>query len=85
MAMSPSAHSACRACQPSGNFNIYLGYNIANDALNVENSTIRIGHSTFTSRAFMSGIRGVTTGAADAVAVMIDSNGQLGTIHSSRR
>ena len=30
-------------------------------------------------------MRGVTTGAANAVAVVIDSNGQLGTMNSSRR
>jgi Chaperone of endosialidase len=30
-------------------------------------------------------VRGVTTGAANAVSVLIDSNGQLGTTNSSRR
>jgi len=33
----------------------------------------------------MAGIRGVTTGNSDAIAVMIDSAGQLGTISSSQR
>jgi len=32
----------------------------------------------------MAGIRGATTGVANAVAVFIDSNGQLGTASSSR-
>ena len=35
--------------------------------------------------AFLAGVRGVTTGAMDAITVMIDSNGQLGTVSSSRR
>jgi hypothetical protein len=47
-------------------------------------ATIRIG-DTHQTRAFIAGIRGVQTGVGDAVAVMIDSNGQLGTASSSRR
>ncbi len=35
--------------------------------------------------AFIAGIRGVTTGAANAIPVLVDSNGQLGTVSSSRR
>ena len=34
---------------------------------------------------FIAGIRGVTTGVADAIPVMVDSAGQLGTVSSSRR
>jgi hypothetical protein len=34
---------------------------------------------------FAGGIRGVTTGNNDAIPVVIDSNGQLGTVSSSRR
>jgi hypothetical protein len=34
---------------------------------------------------FIAGIRGTTTSVADAVAVVIDSNGQLGIVSSSRR
>ena len=37
------------------------------------------------TRAFISGIRNVQTGVNDAAAVVIDSNGQLGTINSSLR
>jgi hypothetical protein len=40
---------------------------------------------TSQTRAFIAGIRGATTGNADAVAVLIDSAGQLGTISSSIR
>jgi len=48
-----------------------------------DNLTTRIGE--FQTRAFVAGIRGATTGVPDAVAVVIDSNGQLGTVSSSRR
>jgi hypothetical protein len=34
---------------------------------------------------FAAGIRGITTGNNDAIPVVIDSNGQLGTVSSSRR
>lgn len=46
---------------------------------------IRIGDSSNHTRAFIAGIRGVTTGAADAIPALIDSAGQLGTVSSSRR
>jgi hypothetical protein len=45
---------------------------------------MRIGNAN-QHRAFISAINGVTTDVADAVNVVIDSNGQLGTISSSRR
>ena len=45
--------------------------------------TIRIGQVQ--TRTFIAGIRGVTTGTADAIPVLIDSLGQLGTMSSSRR
>jgi len=44
---------------------------------------LRIGQSVFTT--FIAGIRGVTTGNNNAVNVVIDSDGQLGTLSSSRR
>ena len=50
-----------------------------------ESATIRIGNSDIHNRAFLAGVRGVVTGVNDAVAVMIDSAGQLGTVSSSRR
>jgi hypothetical protein len=50
-----------------------------------DNATIRIGTQDTQASAFIAGIRGVTTGANNAVPVMIDSNGQLGTVSSSRR
>jgi len=56
-------------------------------------NTIRIGSVTGTEGGafyvhkyfFAAGIRGVTTGNNDAIPVVIDSNGQLGTVNSSRR
>jgi hypothetical protein len=39
----------------------------------------------FQSSFFAAGIRGATTGNNDAIPVMIDSAGQLGTVSSSRR
>jgi hypothetical protein len=37
------------------------------------------------TKTFIAGIRGITTGVADGVGVVIDSAGQLGTVSSSRR
>jgi len=81
----------------TGNNNIALGVSagssltigsnnidIGNNGIVAEANTIRIG-SEFQTRTFIAAIRGVTTGVADAVNVVIDSNGQLGTMSSSRR
>jgi hypothetical protein len=57
---------------------------IGNSGVAFESDTIRLG-SEFQTRTFIAGIRGVTTGIADAVNVVIDSNGQLGTMSSSAR
>jgi Chaperone of endosialidase len=62
----------------TGNNNIAIGhYGVAG-----ETATIRIG-SASQERAFLAGVRGVTTGAADGLPVLIDSNGQLGTASSA--
>lgn len=63
----------------TGDGNIY----ISNFGVADEWFTIRLGSNQ--NRTFIAGIRGVTTGANNASAVMIDSNGQLGTVSSSRR
>ncbi len=65
----------------SGSSNIHIG----NGGVPAESSTIRIGTGGTHTRTFAAGIRGITTGAADAIPVMIDTNGQLGTVSSSRR
>jgi hypothetical protein len=57
---------------------------IGNRGTTGESGAIRIGSGSQTA-SYIAGIRGVTTGQNDAVAVMIDSNGQLGTVSSSRR
>ncbi len=80
----------------TGSGNTCLGYNAGinlttNDSDNVliasngtagDNNVTRIGPNSTT--CFVGGISGVTTGGA-AVAVLVDANGQLGTISSSKR
>ena len=65
----------------TGTFNIDIG----NLGVAAESNTIRIGTSGNQGRAFIAGIRGITTFNADAIPVLIDSAGQLGTVSSSRR
>ncbi len=54
-----------------------------------DNGDIRIGtqgtNPINRTSCFAAGIRGVTTGNNDAIPVVIDSNGQLGTVSSSMR
>jgi hypothetical protein len=75
------AYAGLRAS--TGSYNVF----IANQGMgfpDTESNTIRIGDSNQT-KTFIAGIRGVATGSADAIPVVIDSNGQLGTVSSSRR
>jgi hypothetical protein len=65
----------------TGDQNIVIGNP---NAFAGESNTMRIGGSAQT-RAFIAAIRGVATGNNDAVNVVIDSDGQLGTVSSSRR
>lgn len=83
----------------TGTSNIAIGYNAAANVLGAnsnnihigspgsanDSGTIRIGTPGTQTSFFAAGVRGVTTGNADAIPVMIDSNGQLGTVTSSRR
>jgi hypothetical protein len=65
--------------QTTGSGNIAIGsYGTAGDT-----ATTRIG--TAQTRTFIAGIRGATTGVANAIPILIDSAGQLGTTFSSRR
>jgi len=76
-----------QAGQNVGIFPEFPGYNnieIGNAGDFYDNNTIRIGGGNQT-RTFIAGIRGVTTGQADAIPVVIDSTGQLGTASSSGR
>jgi len=63
----------------AGSNNIDIG----NVGVGGESATIRIGAAQ--TKTFMTGIRGKTTGIADAIPVLVDSAGQLGTMSSSRR
>jgi hypothetical protein len=63
----------------TGNSNIMIG----NNGSGADDSTTRIGDVQ--TRTFIAGIRNVTMGQANALSVVIDSNGQLGTVSSSRR
>ena len=65
----------------TGDNNIAIG----NEGVAGEGNTIRVGTAGTHTRAFVAGIRGVTTGMADAIQVLVDSTGQLGTVSSSRR
>lgn len=66
----------------NGRDNIYIGSAAGSAA---ESFTTRIGTGFAASRTFVTGIRGVTTSINNAVPVVIDSAGQLGTVSSSRR
>ena len=63
----------------TGDSNIDIG----NNGVAGESNTIRIGGPS-QNRAFIAGIRGITTANA-AIPVLIDTVGQLGTMSSSRR
>src|SRR5439155_22942670 len=64
----------------TGNNNIYIG-NRGSTATISESRTIRIGEQQ--GRTFVAGISGVTV--AGGVGVIVDTNGQLGTVVSSKR
>jgi hypothetical protein len=80
-----------------GSNNIALGYNaglniqgsnnidIGNNALAADSGVIRIGTSGTQTATYIAGVVNVTTGQNNALAVVVDSNGQLGTVSSSRR
>jgi Chaperone of endosialidase len=83
----------------SGTGNVAIGYMAASDVLETSNYNIEIGSSGYSTdngtirigtigqqtSFFVTGVRSVTTGENNAVPVVIDSNGQLGTVSSSRR
>jgi Chaperone of endosialidase len=81
----------------TGSFNIAVGFtagaNLTTGSDNIhichpgvagESNTMRIGGGKQTA-TFITGIRGVTTRMANAIPVLIDSAGQLGTMSSSKR
>jgi Chaperone of endosialidase len=72
----------------TGSFNTFVGYS-AGTSVTTANNIICIGASLagadVDNSCFIGNIRGVTTQNADAIAVVIDSAGQLGTMSSSAR
>ena len=66
----------------TGDHNIYLGANVG--GVPGEANTMYLGLVGTQTTTFIAGVRGITTGA-DAIQVLIDSIGQLGTVSSSRR
>jgi len=94
-----TADGAFALIHATSNRNVALGYeagyNVTTGPDNIligagqkgkeaDSGVIRIGTSGSQTRTFIAGIRAVTTGRANAVPVVIDSYGQLGTISSSR-
>ncbi|HLW73240.1 MAG TPA: tail fiber domain-containing protein [Candidatus Babeliales bacterium] len=71
---------AGNALTSSESNDIYIG----NAGVVGESNIIRIGTVGTQTEAFMAGIHGTTTGLA-AITVLVDANGQLGTISSTRR
>ena len=66
----------------TGNQNVYVAAAAGGAG---ESGTIRIGTSGDQTRTFFAGVRAVTTANGNAIPVMIDSAGQLGTVSSSLR
>lgn len=67
----------------TGSNNIYLGTGVLGVA--GESNTMYLGKVGQQTKAFLAGVRGITTINPDAIPVVIDSAGQLGTVSSSRR
>ena len=67
----------------AGSHNIYLGTNVGGTG--GESNTMYLGKVGQQTKSFIAGVRGITTVNPDAIQVMIDSAGQLGTISSSAR
>ncbi len=67
----------------AGTGNIYIGH-AGVPGVGLESNAIRIGMSPNQTRCFIAGIYGAQS-TFDAVPVVIDSNGQLGIVASSRR
>jgi Chaperone of endosialidase len=70
----------------TGNLDTALGF-FAGSSVTTASGVIAIGNAgaNVSNSCFIGSIRGVTTQNADAVPVLIDSAGQLGTASSSRR
>ena len=65
----------------TGDNNIAIG----NVGVAADSGVVRMETSGTHTKTYVAGIRGVTTGVADGIFVLVDSAGQLGTVSSSRR
>lgn len=65
----------------NGNENVI----IAHPGFDGESGVIRIGLAGSQEQAFIAGVRNVQTGINDGIAVLIDSQGQLGTVSSTKK
>ncbi len=66
--------------------NIHIGNpGLAGDGAAANSGVIRIGTAGTQTSFFVAGVSGVPTGLGSPVPVLIDANGQLGTMSSSRR
>lgn len=74
-----------QALNGSEHENIYISHVGVLGETNTTRIGTQSGGTANQTKCFISGIRGVTTGVADAVNVLIDSAGQLGTVSSSAR
>jgi hypothetical protein len=72
---------AAGASLAHGSNNIY----VANTGESTESGVTRIGTAGSQTATYIAGIYGAHTSSANAVPVVIDSNGNLGTVSSSRR
>ena len=93
-----AAGDGALAHNTTGSFNIAVGINAGSGLTTGSNNIdigsrgaageakkIRIGTAGIQNGTFVAGIRGITTANANAIPVVIDSAGQLGTMSSSRR
>jgi hypothetical protein len=71
---------ASAGASSSGSYNIYLG-----NAGATESNVMRLGTNVTQKNTYIAGIFGVTIPSGTGAAVMIDSNGHLGTVTSSER
>jgi len=73
-------YKAARNVTSNSSNNIHIGSQGSTN----DSATIRLGTPGTHTSFFAAGIRGSTTANNDAIPVVIDSNGQLGTVNSSR-
>ena len=81
--------SGAGATATTGSNNVLIGYStdlttFGTSSAETDSNRVFIGNTSSTVTC-IGGIGGITTGTADAIAVLIDSNGQLGTLVSSKK